>query len=392
MVVCIFTDEELAVMKYAVIWKLELSKLMQQLKGIRSDKTKKQTKNRYDRMTRKMEREWKAKKTSRPKVQREEMQKKKGGKKGVEEDEDEEEEEGQKEEEEEEEEEEKEEEEEGEEGREEGREGGDQAGKKSNKKKEKNRKKKVEGGEEEEEEEQQQQLQESEEEEDEDEEEEEEEERQPGLLPVDAPLNLSAAQMKAQLRVYDDICLPRVRPRDRVGQAGREGGVGGGREGGRAGRVAVEGLSKDLQEVFRLTMVVGEMTELRVARRREGGRAGVGGGAEMGQARAGGAEGREGERKKSVEGGRDSLLLMGAEVDRSMRELGQQGSNARTGTALNTASIHSAGVASRQKCGYVAVDAKKAIGSMRSNEEVGFRRVAHSRANLALIQSAPLFT
>ena len=105
--------------------------------------------------------------------------------------------------------------------------------------------------------------------------------KKPRLLRLDATTILSTAQIKAQLQEYHDICLPRVRPRDRVRQAG---GGRGGREGGRAGKAAameavevrmkaptLEGLSEDLQEVFRLTMVVGEMTEMGVAKRTEGG-------------------------------------------------------------------------------------------------------------------------
>ncbi|GAB5033325.1 mitotic cohesin [Nannochloropsis oceanica] len=158
--------------------------------------------------------------------------------------------------------------------------------------------------------------------------------KKPRLLRLDATTILSTAQIKAQLQEYHDICLPRVRPRDRVRRAGR-------REGGRAGRAAameavelrmkaptLEGLSEDLREVFRLTMVVGEMTEMGVAKRAEGGR---GEGGEIEQTRAG-----EGGRRETVEEeGRDSLLLAGEAVGRMSKGMEEReeggGEGMRTG-------------------------------------------------------------
>ena len=59
--------------------------------------------------------------------------------------------------------------------------------------------------------------------------------KKPRLLRLDATTILSTAQIKAQLQEYDDICLPRVRPRDRGGQVGR---WESGRDEGRAGKAA----------------------------------------------------------------------------------------------------------------------------------------------------------
>jgi len=152
--------------------------------------------------------------------------------------------------------------------------------------------------------------------------------KKPRLLRLDATTILSTAQIKAQLQDYDDICLPRVRPRDRVrGGAGR----GGAREGGKAERAAMmeavelrmkaptlPGLSDDLQEVFRITMAVGGMKPGVAERTVEAGADGEGDDIE--QARAG----AEGVRRETIEAGRDSLSVVGEKERRMSRGLAEE--------------------------------------------------------------------